>query len=143
MRTLGIPDATAQHRAGKLVRVMRAAFVDAETMGWESREGTDGLPDEDDEHVVAAAVIAGAGAIVAENFTDFPLDKIPLAFKSFALVTSPETWQCWVRHVHSPLVETESRPDVFCSWAADRDFTRAGLTEYVRTDGCRFPAGAT
>ncbi len=77
LRKMGIPDATAQHRAHNLVSVMRAAFVDAETTGWEPLEGTYGLPDQDDEHVVAAAVIAGAGAIVTENFKDFPLDKIP------------------------------------------------------------------
>jgi len=56
---------------------MRREFADAEVGGWEPLEGTFGLPDRDDEHVVAAAVIAGAGAIITENLKDFPADKIP------------------------------------------------------------------
>lgn len=46
---------------------MRIVFDDAEARGWEGLEGTYGLPDPDDEHVVAAAVVAGAGAIVTHN----------------------------------------------------------------------------
>ena len=74
---LGVDRAEAELRARKLVAQMRAVFVDAEVTGWERLEGTFGLPDEDDEHVLAAAVLSNAGAIVTENFKDFPVDKLP------------------------------------------------------------------
>jgi hypothetical protein len=67
----------AQSRAQYLVDQMRQAFDDAEIQGWEGLEGSYGLPDPDDEHVVAAAVVGGAGAIVTANFKDFPADRLP------------------------------------------------------------------
>lgn len=73
----GMPTGEAANRAEALIAAMRREFADAEVEGWEPLEGTFGLPDPDDEHVVAAAVIAGAGAIVTENLKDFPADKIP------------------------------------------------------------------
>ncbi len=58
---------------------MRNAFNDAETTGWEGLNGTYGLPDPDDEHVLAAAVTAGAGAgaIITLNLKDFPAERLP------------------------------------------------------------------
>lgn len=67
----------ATQRAQDLVTQMRAAFADAEVVGWEPLVGTFGLPDPDDEHVVAAAVIGGAGVIVTENTKDFPTKLMP------------------------------------------------------------------
>lgn len=67
----------ARERAVHLVEQMRQAFDDAEVAGWEKLEGTYGLPDANDEHVVAAAEIGGAGVIVTENFRDMPLAMIP------------------------------------------------------------------
>ncbi|MBD7918459.1 PIN domain-containing protein [Cellulomonas sp. Sa3CUA2] len=52
----------ASARARRLVDQMRSAFDDACVTGWEGLEGTFGLPDQDDEHVVAAAVVGNAGA---------------------------------------------------------------------------------
>ncbi|HEX3780047.1 MAG TPA: PIN domain-containing protein [Pseudonocardiaceae bacterium] len=68
---------TAACRAQQLIARMRAAFSDAETCGWEPLEGTYGLPDPDDEHVVAAAFVAGADAIVTSNVRDFPEKALP------------------------------------------------------------------
>ncbi|MCO6005418.1 PIN domain-containing protein [Actinoallomurus purpureus] len=67
----------AAARALFLIDQMRSAFDDAEIQGWEGLEGTYGLPDPDDEHVLASAVVAGAGAIVTHNTKDFPQSKVP------------------------------------------------------------------
>jgi len=71
----------ATRRAAHLIAQMRHAFYDAEVQGWEPLEGTYDLPDPNDEHVVAAAVVAGAGAIVTHNLSDFPLGKLPIGIK--------------------------------------------------------------
>ncbi|TCC15676.1 PIN domain-containing protein [Kribbella sindirgiensis] len=73
----GFARAEAQRRAAHLIEQMRSNFDDAEVPNWEPYEGTFGLPDPDDEHVVAAAVAGHAGAIVTVNLKDFPQDKIP------------------------------------------------------------------
>ncbi|WP_434968710.1 PIN domain-containing protein [Microbacterium sp. bgisy207] len=106
----GIPVTEAAGRAATLIAAMRREFADAEVEGWEPLEGTFGLPDPDDEHVVAAAVIAGAGAIVTENLKDFPAGRIPpgiqvLSAKEFAkntVVLNP-------RHALAAVQEIASR----------------------------------
>ena len=56
---------------------MTSAFGDICVRGWEPLEGTYGLPDPDDEHLVAAAVVGGAGAIISDNLRDLPRDLVP------------------------------------------------------------------
>ncbi|MFF5260239.1 PIN domain-containing protein [Actinomadura viridis] len=73
----GEDEDTAASRAHRLIERMRSAFDDAEIQGWEPLDGTYDLPDPDDEHVVAAAFVAGAGAIVTHNIKDFPQNNIP------------------------------------------------------------------
>jgi hypothetical protein len=51
---------------------MRDAFDDALVTGWDDLEAGISLPDNDDRHVVAAAIRAGAQAIVTFNVSDFP-----------------------------------------------------------------------
>ncbi|MHB8334915.1 MAG: PIN domain-containing protein [Acidimicrobiales bacterium] len=77
LERVGEPPEMARSRADRLVERMRHAFDDAEVIGWEALEGTFGLPDSDDEHVVAAALLSGAGAIVTSNLKDFPRDRVP------------------------------------------------------------------
>ncbi|WP_455834148.1 hypothetical protein [Pseudarthrobacter siccitolerans] len=63
------------------------SFQDSIVTGWEGLERTYGLPDPNDEHVLAAAVVGGAGTIVTENLRDFPKAKLPNGIK---LVTAKE-----------------------------------------------------
>lgn len=98
LRDTGVETTPAARRAGALVRAMNAAFDDALVAGWEPLEGTFGLPDIDDEHVLAAARVGGAGAIVTDDVRDFPNRCVPsdirvLPDKDFAADTvavSPE-----------------------------------------------------
>ncbi len=73
----GIDETDAAAKADFLLAQMRSAFGDAIVHDWEALEGSFGLPDIDDEHVLAAAVVGGAGAIVTENFKDFPSAAVP------------------------------------------------------------------
>ena len=57
-------------------RSMSEAFEDASVSGWESLESSIVLPDENDRHVVACALVAGADAIVTNNIRDFPAETL-------------------------------------------------------------------
>lgn len=74
---LGWTEGQAHAYAHRLRGEMERSFPDALITGWEALEGTYGLPDPDDEHVLAAAVIAQAGVIVTSNIKDFPGEKLP------------------------------------------------------------------
>jgi len=73
----GVAEAAAAQRARHLIDRMRLVFDDALVLNWESLEGSFGLADPDDEHVVAAAAVGCAGAIVTHNLRDFPRAKVP------------------------------------------------------------------
>lgn len=73
----GIDQVDAERRAQHLIDQMSGAFDDACVEGWEPLDGSYGLPDPDDEHLVAAAVVGGAGAIVTVNLRDLPQDRMP------------------------------------------------------------------
>lgn len=73
----GANEDEAAARARRLIEQMTTHFSDSLVDGWEGLEGSYGLPDEDDEHVVAAAVVGNAGAIVTANLKDFPATCLP------------------------------------------------------------------
>lgn len=62
----------ARHRAA----VMNEAFDDACVEGWEELLSAINLPDENDRHVVAAAIQGRADLIVTANLKDFPTDVL-------------------------------------------------------------------
>jgi hypothetical protein len=68
---------------GKRFANMREAFGDALVTGWEELEPGIRLPDEDDRHVVAAAIRGGADAIITANLADFPATALgPLGLEA-------------------------------------------------------------
>lgn len=81
-----VPEEEAQRRAQHLLNQMREHFADALVTGWEPLEGTYGLPDPDDEHVVAAAVLVQAGVIVTDNLKHFPADRLPEDLEALSAV---------------------------------------------------------
>lgn len=52
---------------------MNEAFEDALVVGWDQIEPALNLPDVDDRHVLACAIVGGADAIVTNNIDDFPV----------------------------------------------------------------------
>jgi predicted nucleic acid-binding protein len=77
----GEQPAAAAARASHLIDQMTTAFDDAVVENWEPYDGSFHLPDPNDEHVAAAALVGGAGAIVTDNLKDFPVAKIPAHIK--------------------------------------------------------------
>lgn len=69
------PEADAYVR--RLVEQMSETFPDALVEGWEPVQGSLDLPDPNDRHVVAAALIGRADVIVTDNTKDFPPDHLP------------------------------------------------------------------
>lgn len=78
----GLPD--GGDRAKRSVAQMKAAFPEALVEDFKLFETmTYGLPDKDDEHVLAAAIKTQAQAIVTENLVDFPSGVLaPLAIEA-------------------------------------------------------------
>lgn len=72
----------AERSAQRLIDQMSNAFDDALVTDWEPLEGTYGLPDPDDEHVLATAVMCSAEVIVTENLKHFPASKLPAPIRA-------------------------------------------------------------
>jgi predicted nucleic acid-binding protein len=129
----GIRRGDAQRRSEGLGRAMRRAFPEALVEGWERLEGSFKLPDQDDEHVVAAAVIGRAGVIVTENAKDFLLDRIPddlrilsaAEFASRAVALGPTA----ARHALEAMSARYTAPPLLPSEIVDRLELRYGMWE--------------
>ncbi len=58
------------------LRAMKRAFPEALVTGFEPLIGSLTLPDDNDRHVLAAAIQCGAQHIITENLKDFPPDAL-------------------------------------------------------------------
>ena len=62
---------------GKRIKVMSSYFPQAMVRGWEPLVDELELPDPDDRHVLAAAIVGKADVIVTDNRKDFPSSRLP------------------------------------------------------------------
>lgn len=84
----GHDEQTAGAYVGRMLQQMERAFPDALVENWSPLVPTISLPDPDDRHVVAAAVVGRADVIVTENLKDFPAAALPAPL----LVQSADTF---------------------------------------------------
>lgn len=133
----GISPDEAGRRSEMLVAAMCTAFDDAQARGWEPLEGSFGLPDPNDEHVVAAAVVGGAGVIVTHNLKDFPRERLPdnidvqspAVFAHHAVSLNPDAA---LRGIEAIAARTGRRgPTRDVAWILSTLEQRYGLTDAV------------
>jgi predicted nucleic acid-binding protein len=67
----------ADERLGRTRQRMNAALPGAMVSGYEALIDQQDLPDPDDHHVLAAAIVAKATYLVTNNLKDFPASKAP------------------------------------------------------------------
>jgi predicted nucleic acid-binding protein len=63
-------------RIQRRVDAMKSAFEDAMVTGWEATCAGLDLPDPDDRHVLAAAIVGGGQSLVTFNLKDFPDERL-------------------------------------------------------------------
>ena len=78
----GLSQTQASRLADRVVAQMSKAFDDSMVEHWERLDGTFGLPDPTDEHVVATAVVGHASVIVTDNLVDFPASALPVGIQA-------------------------------------------------------------
>jgi predicted nucleic acid-binding protein len=75
-RTVVARRGVAPEAIDRTLATMVAAFEYATVEGWEHLLGQLHLPDPDDRHVLAAAIVGGARTIVTANLRHFPDDQL-------------------------------------------------------------------
>lgn len=71
-QAFGLSRTEARRIAAGLIEQMTSVFNDSTIDGWERLDGTLGLPDINDEQVLATAITANASMIVTSNLAHFP-----------------------------------------------------------------------
>lgn len=74
---LGAKQPEAEEASRRLTGQLAWAFDDSCVTGWEPLVGSYGLPDPDDEHVVAAAIVGNASVIVSDHPSGLPGGALP------------------------------------------------------------------
>jgi hypothetical protein len=108
-------------------------------VNWEALDGTFGLPDPDDEHVVAAALVGGAGAIVTSNLKDCPPHQLPdpltivspAQFAADTVAVSPDIARRAVAEMASRFVRPRLAIDEVLARLADR-YNMTEAVEIIR-----------
>lgn len=134
----------AEESAARLEAAIRHAFPDALVVGYEPLMGTFNLPDPDDEHVLAAAVVGGAGVIVTHNLKHFSSELLPpplIAIDPAAF--AEQTVEVDPRRAHQAIHEMAARSGRRGPRLSERDildtlarrYGMAQAMEYIRTPG--------
>lgn len=116
-------------------QTMEAAVPDAEVTGYEGIEATLELPDPDDRHVLAAAIVGRADVIVTVNLKDFPASALapfkieaqhPDQFVAHVLTLAPPIALGAIKEMRARLKNPPFSPDEFVGLLA-----RQGLSQTV------------
>nr|PZN72328.1 MAG: PIN domain-containing protein [Pseudomonadota bacterium] len=103
-------------------KAIDAALPDALVAGYEALIGSLILPDPDDRHVLAAAIVGGADVIVTRNVRDFPEDAVaqygievqhPDTFLIHQRCLNEQLFLQCVRRVRRRLKNPELTPDEY------------------------------
>jgi hypothetical protein len=100
-RTLTLEFHLDPARVGRRIEHMRAAFPDAEVVGYRDLVPAMPVPDQGDRHVVAAALVGHAQLIVTSNVRHFPREALePLGLD----VQDPDQFLTHLYHLDPPVV---------------------------------------
>lgn len=81
-------------RAEGDIALMRARWPEAEVQGWEAQARSLSLPDEDDVHVLAAAIEGRAELLLTSNIKDFPRRALA-THRIERIAPDPFLWTLW------------------------------------------------
>ena len=85
--------------------LMNGALPEADVQGWEARMDGLTLPDPDDRHVLAAALVSGARTILTLNLRDYPA----LALAPYGVVAShPDDFLCGLHNADPDLLRAST-----------------------------------
>lgn len=122
------PD-VSEEKAKRLRELMNDAVRDCLVSGYEGLAASVSLPDEDDRHVLAAAMTASAQVIVTWNIRDFPAEVLaPHGIRAqtpddfiadLIAVNRPVVWSCVQQIADSRVLRPQAAQDVLAQLERD------------------------